>query len=225
MAPGHQVRGQRAGLLPRRARWPGGREGQHRRATRLTCCPISRRRSPCRSRGATRRPPRSRKCSPRSADDDFGVKNVQLFSVDGGAEKTIDLFGGSKTLQEVTASHTLYLEEMGLKPGDSSYYAKATDNDGIAGGKTTTSDIYFVQIRPFRTDFKPAPSMAGGGEAAAPASRSASSRSSSGRSSPRRSTWCATAPRWATTVPREQRVPHAAAGEAAASRSRSSPRR
>ena len=53
---------------------------------------------------------------------------------------------------------------MGLKPGDFvSYYAKATDNDGIAGGKTTTSDIYFVQIRPFRTDFKPAPSMAGGG--------------------------------------------------------------
>ncbi len=51
-----------------------------------------------------------------------------------------------------------------MKPGDFvSYYAKATDNDGVAGGKTTTSDIYFVQVRPFRTDFKPAPSMAGGG--------------------------------------------------------------
>ena len=86
------------------------------------------------------------------ADDDFGVKQVQLFySVNGGTEKTINLFGGAKTLQEVTASHTLYLEEMGLKPGDFvSYYAKATDNDSVAGGKTTTSDIYFVQIRPFQ---------------------------------------------------------------------------
>ena len=99
------------------------------------------------------------------AEDDFGVKNVQLFySVNGGGEMTINLFGGSRTLQEVTASHTLYLEELGLKPGDFvSYYAKASDNDSVQGGKTTTSDIYFVQIRPFRTDFKPAASMAGGG--------------------------------------------------------------
>ena len=61
------------------------------------------------------------------ADDDFGVKQVQMFySVNGGAEKTINLFGGAKTLPEVTASHTIYLEELGLKPGDFvSYYAKA----------------------------------------------------------------------------------------------------
>ncbi len=69
------------------------------------------------------------------ADDDFGVKQLQMFySVNGGAEKTITLFGGPKTLPEVTASHTIYLEELGLKPGDFvSYYAKATDNDGVAG--------------------------------------------------------------------------------------------
>ena len=87
-----------------------------------------------------------------------------FYSVNGGAEKTITLFGGSKTLPEVTASHTIYLEELGLKPGDFvSYYAKATDNDGVQGAKTTTSDIYFVEIRPFRKDYKPAQSMAGGG--------------------------------------------------------------
>ena len=64
----------------------------------------------------------------------------------------------------MTASHTIYLEELGLKPGDFvSYYAKAADNDGVEGAKTTTSDIYFVQIRPFRKDYKPAQSMAGGG--------------------------------------------------------------
>ena len=53
---------------------------------------------------------------------------------------------------------------MGLKPGDFvSYYAKAADNDAVAGGKSTTSDIYFVQIKPFRKDYKQAQSMAGGG--------------------------------------------------------------
>src|SRR5262249_34691083 len=69
-----------------------------------------------------------------------------------------------KPLPEVTASHTIYLEELGLKPGDFvSYYAKATDNDAIAGAKTATSDIYFVQIRPFRKDYKAAQSAGRGG--------------------------------------------------------------
>jgi hypothetical protein len=99
------------------------------------------------------------------ADDDYGIKSLQLFySVNGGASKTVNLFGGSKPLPEVSAGHTIYLEELGLKPGDFvSYYAKASDTDAVQGSKTTTSDIYFVQIRPFRKDYKPAQSMAGGG--------------------------------------------------------------
>jgi hypothetical protein len=101
------------------------------------------------------------------AIDDFGIKSVQLFySVNGGPQKTVSLFGGSKTLPEVSAGHTIYLEELGLKPGDFvSYYAKATDNDTVPGPQTTSSDIYFVQIRPFKKDYKPAQSQAqsGGG--------------------------------------------------------------
>jgi len=99
------------------------------------------------------------------ASDDFGVKQLQLvYSVNGGAEKTIQLFGGSKPLQDVSAGHTIYLEELDVKPGDFvSYYAKATDNNAAEGAKTTTSDIYFVNVRPFRKDFKPAQSQAGGG--------------------------------------------------------------
>src|SRR6185295_11090928 len=99
------------------------------------------------------------------ADDDYGVKSLQLFySVNGGAPKTIGLFGGSKPLTEVSAGHTIYLEELGLKPGDFvSYYAKASDIDAVQGSKTTTSDIYFVQIRPFKKDYKPAQSQAQGG--------------------------------------------------------------
>src|SRR5436309_237409 len=100
-----------------------------------------------------------------TADDDYGVKSLQMFySVNGSAPKTVNLFGGGKPLPEVSAGHTIYLEELGLKPGDFvSYYAKATDTDVVQGPKTTTSDIYFVQVRPFRKDYKPAQSMGGGG--------------------------------------------------------------
>jgi DNA-directed RNA polymerase subunit F len=98
------------------------------------------------------------------ADDDYGVKSLQLFyTVNGGTQKSVNLFGG-KPLTEVSAGHTIYLEELGLKPGDFvSYYAKATDTDVVQGPKTSTSDIYFVQIRPFRKDYKQAQSQAMGG--------------------------------------------------------------
>ncbi|HXG89708.1 MAG TPA: DUF4175 family protein [Vicinamibacterales bacterium] len=99
------------------------------------------------------------------ADDDFAVKNLQLvYSVNGGPEKSIPLFGGSKPTPEVTAGHTFYLEELGVQAGDAvSYYARATDNDANGGPKHATSDIYFLRIRPFGKDFKPATSQGGGG--------------------------------------------------------------
>src|SRR4051812_32636085 len=95
------------------------------------------------------------------ADDDYGVKSLQLFySVNGSTPKSINLFSG-RPLTEVSGAHTIYLEELGLKPGDFvSYYAKASDSDAVQGSKTTTSDIYFVQIRPFKKDYKPAQSQA-----------------------------------------------------------------
>ena len=64
----------------------------------------------------------------------------------------------------MTAGHTFYLEELDVAPGDFvSYYARAADNDAVAGAKRTTSDLYFLQIRPLRKDFKRAESNAGGG--------------------------------------------------------------
>ena len=90
----------------------------------------------------------------------------------------------------MSAGHTIYLEELGLTPGDSvSYYARATDSDTVQTARPSSSDIYFVQIRPFKKDFKPAQSQAGAAAAAAAAATtSASCRSSRRRSSPRRST-------------------------------------
>jgi hypothetical protein len=93
------------------------------------------------------------------------VKNLELvYSVNGGPEKSIRLLEGRQALTEVTAGHTLYLEELGVKPGDAvSYYARATDNNAVAGPQRASSDMFFLRIRPFNKDFKPATSMGGGG--------------------------------------------------------------
>ncbi len=98
------------------------------------------------------------------AEDDFGVKDLDLvYSVNGGAEKSIRLFDGKNRLAEVTAGHTFYLEELDVKAGDFVwYYARAADND-TGGGKRQSSDIYFLQIRPLRKEFRRAESDAGGG--------------------------------------------------------------
>ncbi|PYR75251.1 MAG: hypothetical protein DMF87_20890, partial [Acidobacteria bacterium] len=100
-----------------------------------------------------------------SADDDYGVRNLELvYSVNGGPEKTVPLFNGSKRLPAVTAGHTFYLEELGVKSGDSvSYYARATDNNGVDGGQKASSDLYFVRVRPFDQKFRQAQSQGGGG--------------------------------------------------------------
>ena len=97
------------------------------------------------------------------AEDDFGVRNLELvYSVNGGAEKTVPLFAGRNRLPEVTAGHTFFMEELGVQQGDSvSYYARARDNSSNA--QPVSSDLYFLRVRPFSRDFKQAASMAGGG--------------------------------------------------------------
>ncbi len=98
------------------------------------------------------------------ADDDFGISELRLiYSANGEPEDTIVLYD-SRPAPEVTAGHTLYLEEFELEPGDLvSYYAQAKDNNRSTGVRTVTSDIYFVQIRPFRIDFRQGEQAGGGG--------------------------------------------------------------
>ena len=100
------------------------------------------------------------------ADDDFGVRDLQLvYSINGGPAQTKTLLGATdRALPEVSAGYTFYLEELGVSAGDSvSYYARAADNDRVGAPNSTTSDLYFLRIRPFDQDFRAALSMAGGG--------------------------------------------------------------
>ncbi|HSR42318.1 MAG TPA: DUF4175 family protein, partial [Longimicrobiales bacterium] len=81
------------------------------------------------------------------ADDDYGVASLDLvYSVNGGAEDTLGLYrSGSPPLREVSAGHTLFLEEWELVPGDVlSYYAVARDGDRVLGAKKAVSDLFFV---------------------------------------------------------------------------------
>jgi hypothetical protein len=85
------------------------------------------------------------------AEDDIGLGKVELhYSVNGEPEKSVSLHNGKPTLGGITGSHTFFLEELDLQPGDLiSYYGKAWDNKNIGVPNTTSSDMYFIQVRPF----------------------------------------------------------------------------
>lgn len=106
------------------------------------------------------------------AQDDYGVARLEFtYQVNGGAERTIALAPGSGPSREVVGSHTFFLEEQGLKPGDLvSYYARAIETNHAGGAQEATTDIYFLQVRPFEREYRAAdqqPSMGGGGGAGA----------------------------------------------------------
>src|SRR5262245_47792476 len=96
------------------------------------------------------------------AEDDYGVLSLDLyFAVNGGEEKKVDLQKlKGESAREMTGAHTFFLEEFGLQPGDLiSYYAKARD-----AHKESTSDIYFIEVKPFEKEFRQ--SQQGGGQGA-----------------------------------------------------------
>src|SRR6201982_3780237 len=78
------------------------------------------------------------------AEDDFGVVSMDLhFSVNGGAEKTVNLQNLTReSARSLTGAYTFFLVEYKLKPGDFiSYFAKARD-----ASNESTSDIYFIEV-------------------------------------------------------------------------------
>ncbi len=101
------------------------------------------------------------------AQDDYGIRQLELtYSVNGGPEQTQQLYDGRR--KDVVAGHTLYLEEFELVPGDFiSYYARVTDDNRVSGRQGATTDIYFMEVRPFDREFRQADQsgMAGAGGA------------------------------------------------------------
>src|SRR5215813_5197367 len=93
------------------------------------------------------------------AEDDYGVVSMDLhFSINGGEEKTVNLQQLTReSARSLTGAYTFFLEEYKLKPGDFiSYFAKARD-----ASNESTSDIYFIEVKPFEMEYKQ--SQQGGG--------------------------------------------------------------
>ena len=102
------------------------------------------------------------------AEDDYGIGRLELrFSVNGGEEQAVALHeSGRGGTRDLSRGHTFFLEELALEPGDFvSYYATATDLASPGGRQTATSDIYFLEIRPFDRTFRQAEQGGGGGGA------------------------------------------------------------
>jgi hypothetical protein len=101
------------------------------------------------------------------ASDDQGIADLQLvMSVNGAAEKSIDLLpsDGGENRQQIEAEHVIYLEDLGLQPGDLiSYYVRARELAPETQHKTATSDIFFYQVRPFSMNYRSAAERGGGG--------------------------------------------------------------
>lgn len=79
------------------------------------------------------------------AEDDYGLQKLDLhYSVNGGEDQTVplSLVPGAK---QDTGSHTFYLEDYSLQPGDYiSYFARARD-----AVSSSTTDIFFLEVEPF----------------------------------------------------------------------------
>ena len=91
--------------------------------------------------------------------DDFGLQSLKLvYTVNGNRSHSVDLYpqwqrsrkpASLEQGQEATAEHLFYLEDLKLQPGDFlTYYVETADRNG-----PITSDIFFIDIRPFEQEF------------------------------------------------------------------------
>ena len=86
------------------------------------------------------------------AVDDYSVENMTLMYSVGSSEpqeleaETVEV----KEKKIISGAYVFYLEELDVEPGEIiSYYAQATDNNTRTGPGTGTSELYFIEVRPF----------------------------------------------------------------------------
>ena len=103
------------------------------------------------------------------ATDDYGIAELKLrYHIGADELQEVTLNANAPPLSAIEeratddsfvhrvldGSYTFYIEEFDVEPGDViSYYAHATDNNTHTGPGTASSDIYFIEIRPFNEDF------------------------------------------------------------------------
>ncbi len=98
------------------------------------------------------------------AEDDFGIGAFDLvYAVRGQTERVVPFDRGDAGLS-VAGKLTIYLEDLGVEPGDFvTYYARASDEGRGKRATQARSDMFFLEIAPFDEEFVEAEASAGGG--------------------------------------------------------------
>ena len=112
------------------------------------------------------------------ATDDYGVAELKLMYRIGSdalqelvmessvSTPSVGSGATSDSHHVADGAYTFYLEEFDVEPGDIiSYYAHATDNNTRTGPGEASSDLYFIEIRPFNENFHEGESEGEPGEA------------------------------------------------------------
>ena len=101
------------------------------------------------------------------ADDDYGIDRFELvYAVAGGAEHIVPFERVTGTSIQKIGTRLLPAEDLGVKPGDViTYYARARDVGRGKRSTEATSDIFFLEVKPFNQEFTAAESQAGAGAA------------------------------------------------------------
>ena len=88
------------------------------------------------------------------AEDDYGVDRLDLvYSVKGGADNVVPLTIARASVM-VNGRHTLFLEDLGVQPGDFvSYYIRARDLTRGSRPNEARSDIFFLEVKPYEQEF------------------------------------------------------------------------
>ncbi|MDP1570286.1 MAG: hypothetical protein Q8L86_09800 [Vicinamibacterales bacterium] len=94
------------------------------------------------------------------ADDDYGIANFDLVLQTPAGRETVIPLGRGAGAQTASGSHVLYLEELGVEPGDFvTYYARARDVGRGRRPVESRSDIFFLEVKPFEEVFRAAQSQ------------------------------------------------------------------
>jgi hypothetical protein len=98
------------------------------------------------------------------AEDDVAVRELEVvLSINGGADEIVDLSDSSGPQPIVQGRLELLLEERGLAPGDLiAYHVRARDAAGDPA-RQFTSDIFFMDVRPFEMSYRPSGGAGGAG--------------------------------------------------------------
>lgn len=97
------------------------------------------------------------------ADDDHELRSLELVVKSAAGKEQVVKIGAPIRGSVATGLHTVFLEDLNVKPGDVvTYYARATDVGRGRRPAESRSDIFFLEVKPYEEEFVASESQAGG---------------------------------------------------------------